>query len=80
MADLHKKALAMIRHDNWEACHDLVQDNTDEMSCLIHGYLHRIEGDEFNARYWYNLAGHSMPSNSQEEELKRLEQLVSTRA
>jgi len=29
----------------------------DELSCLIHAYLHRLEGHFDNARYWYRRAG-----------------------
>ena len=26
----------------------------------VHAYLHRVEGDEANARYWYTLARRSV--------------------
>ncbi|NVK55069.1 MAG: hypothetical protein HWE26_05595 [Alteromonadaceae bacterium] len=72
MAALHNEALDHAKQGNWDAAHELVQDLTDELSCLIHGYLHRVEGDEFNARYWYQRAGQSMPANSLDDELTRL--------
>jgi hypothetical protein len=49
------------------------------MSCLIHAYLHRVEGDLGNARYWYAEAGEKMPKNTLEEELKRLFSLASVK-
>lgn len=76
MADFHSKALELVKQAQWDAAHGLVQDYDDEFSCLIHGYLHRLEGDEFNARYWYAQAGHTMPANSLNDELERLTQLV----
>jgi hypothetical protein len=34
----------------------------------IHAYLHRKEGDDGNASYWYNRAGKIMPYVSLTEE------------
>ncbi|MDC8831963.1 hypothetical protein [Alteromonas gilva] len=72
MTALHIEALKHAEQGNWDAAHDLVQDRNDTLSCLIHGYLHREEGDEFNARYWYQRAGQSMPATSLNDELARL--------
>ena len=72
----HSQALAFARDGKWNAAHDLVQDYSDRKSCLIHAYLHRVEGDFSNARYWYRRANESMPNNSLEEELKRLHHVV----
>ncbi|OFI33588.1 hypothetical protein BFC17_02230 [Alteromonas lipolytica] len=76
MADFHLQALTLAEQGQWDTAHDLVEAHNDEFSCLIHGYLHRVEGDEFNARYWYTRAGHTMPENRLNEELERLKQLV----
>jgi hypothetical protein len=38
----------------------------------IHAYLHRKEGDRFNAGYWYRMAGRQFPVISLEEEQKQL--------
>ncbi len=72
MNKIHQQALQLIQNGEWDAPHRLVQDYSDPLSCQIHGYLHRIEGDFSNARYWYQRAGLTMPDNSQGEELKRL--------
>jgi len=42
------------------------------MGSWIHAYLHRKEGDKWNAGYWYNRAGKPFPDFSFEEELKVL--------
>lgn len=72
MKNTHRQALQLIQNGKWDAAHRLVQDYYDPLSCHIHGYLHRIEGDLSNARYWYQRAGLDMPDNSLDEELKRL--------
>lgn len=30
----------------------------------VHAYLHRVEGDEFNAAYWYNRAARPVCTTS----------------
>lgn len=72
MKNAHRKALELIRNDNWDGAHRLIQDYSDALSCRIHGYLHRIEGDMDNARYWYQRAGLEFPNNTPAQELKDL--------
>jgi len=76
MACDHKKALDLAKEGKWDQSHELVQSYSDTLSCLIHGYLHRVEGDSENARYWYERAGTVVPDNSLEEELNRLRQMI----
>lgn len=68
----HAKALALVKAGQWDAAHNLVQPHHDRNSCLIHAYLHRVEGDNSNARYWYRQARVTMPANTLEEELEQL--------
>ena len=68
----HKKALATAQAGGWDEAHEMVQDADDTVSCLIHGLLHRIEGDMANAGYWYQRAGEVLPGNTVEEEFARL--------
>jgi hypothetical protein len=74
----HAKALDYAKEGRWDEAHRLIQSFSDRTSCLIHGYLHRVEGDMSNARYWYNRANEDMPNNTLEEELTRLYQLVAS--
>ena len=74
----HIKALDLAKEGKWDEAHRLVQSFSDRKSCLIHGYLHRVEGDFGNARYWYGRANEKMPDNTLDEELNRLYQLVSS--
>jgi hypothetical protein len=42
--------------DDWEKAHKLVMDEKDADCAWVHAYLHRMEGDLDNARYWYRRA------------------------
>ena len=68
----HKKVLDLARAGDWEASHKLVQVHSDPLSCRIHGYLHRVEGDLGNAAYWYSRAGMALPDNELTSEWQRL--------
>ena len=44
----------------WDAAHKVAQSGEDDRDyCWLHACLHKIEGDEGNARYWYRRSGHS---------------------
>ena len=63
--------LQALWHDakgNWKKAHELIQDLPDKTASWIHAYLHRKEGDTWNADYWYSKAGRKRPSVSLEEE------------
>lgn len=74
----HKQVLALAQAGEWEAAHEMVQVHTDPLSCQIHGYLHRVEGDLGNAGYWYRRGQRDLPDNSLEEELAYLRTQVSS--
>ncbi len=76
MAVDYKGILNEVKAGNWARAHTMVQDYSDNFSCMIHGYLHRVEGDLSNARYWYNRANEPMLKNTLEEELERLFSLI----
>lgn len=54
---LYLEALAADERGDWEKAHALVQDEPGADAARIHAYLHRKEGDEWNAGYWYRRAG-----------------------
>lgn len=72
----YSKVLKLAEQGQWDEAHRLVQPYSDPWACLIHGYLHRLEGDLGNASYWYRRADSELPDNSLEEELSRLYALV----
>jgi len=67
--------LEALWHDgrnDWEAAHRIAQDIEDRNGFLIHAYLHRKEGDAWNAEYWYRKAGNSTPDCSLDKEWEEL--------
>ncbi len=54
--------------NDWERSHNIAQDIETEDAAQVHAYLHRKEGDIWNADYWYRRAGTVRPSLSLEEE------------
>lgn len=57
---------------DWNKSHSIIQDVEDKKAAWIHAYLHRKEGDIWNADYWYNRAGKKRPSVSLEQEWEDL--------
>ena len=57
---------------NWQQAHDLIDQLTDQPSAWVHAYLHRKEGDTWNADYWYGRAGKTRPAVSLDEEWEQL--------
>jgi hypothetical protein len=53
---------------NWNAAHHLVDHLEDAHACRVHAYLHRKEGDLWNADYWYRKAGKKRPELSLQQE------------
>jgi hypothetical protein len=50
-------ALWFAARGDWDKAHKLVQDEESAEAARVHAYLHRVEGDLPNARYWYRTAG-----------------------
>jgi len=58
---------------NWEAAHNVAQSQEGVRDYdLLHAYLHRKEGDNWNANYWYKRAKSKMPHVSLAEEWEEL--------
>lgn len=66
------KALWYDGNGDWEKAHDQVDSMDGKDAARIHAYLHRKEGDQWNADYWYRRAGASRPELTLEEEWKML--------
>lgn len=67
--------LIALWHDgrgDWEAAHDVAQDMPGSLGSRIHAYLHRKEGDRWNAGYWYRRSGTAFPGKSLEDEFRGL--------
>ncbi|MBS1529753.1 MAG: hypothetical protein JSU01_05570 [Bacteroidetes bacterium] len=57
---------------DWHKAHAQVDQLADLQSAWVHAYLHRKEGDIWNADYWYRRAGKTRPDLSLEEEWEQL--------
>ena len=67
--------LTALWHDaknNWVAAHDLINDLQGKDAAWVHAYLHRKEGDQWNAQYWYNRAQKPVFRLSLDEEWNQL--------
>jgi hypothetical protein len=68
-------ALTALWHDaagDWPAAHGVAQDIDDETGAWIHAYLHRKEGDQGNAGYWYRRCRIAPFTGSLEQEWQEL--------
>jgi len=69
---LYIQALWWDAKGNWDKAHSLIDSLDDKNSCRVHAYLHRKEGDAWNADYWYRRAGVQKPPVSLDEEWKNI--------
>jgi hypothetical protein len=42
---------------DWKRAHEFAQQDEGTQGSWVHAYLHRKEGDQGNAVYWYDRAG-----------------------
>lgn len=50
-------ALWQAAKGDWQVAHHLAQADKSETGAWVHAHLHRVEGNEGNAGYWYRRAG-----------------------
>jgi hypothetical protein len=53
---------------DWKRAHECAQEVEDSEGAWVHAYLHRKEGDQSNAAYWYRRAGKPVCGESLENE------------
>jgi hypothetical protein len=53
------RALWQDAHGDWDGAHQSAQEGGSADGAWVHAYLHRKEGDDGNAGYWYRRAGHA---------------------
>ncbi|OLP55507.1 hypothetical protein BJF92_23145 [Rhizobium rhizosphaerae] len=62
-------AAGFVTGSHWAAVHDVCQAHEGEAAFdWGHALCHRIEGDDWNAGYWYRRAGKPKPSGTFDEE------------
>jgi hypothetical protein len=62
------RALWHAAKGDWTAAHEEAQVGTDAECAWVHALLHREEGDQWNAEYWYKKAGKPVFRGSVEQE------------
>jgi hypothetical protein len=63
------QALWYDANKNWEAAHEIAQSREGAKDYdRLHAYLHRAEGDSWNAGYWYRRAGADVFKGTLKEE------------
>jgi len=62
------QALLLDADGDWDNAHSIAQKDPSKEGSWVHAYLHRKEGDQGNASYWYHRAGKESPDISLEEE------------
>jgi hypothetical protein len=50
------RALWWAAKGDWDKAHRIVMNESGGDAAWVHAYLHRVEGDLDNARYWYRQA------------------------
>jgi hypothetical protein len=59
-ADL-ARAVAHLEARDWQAAHEIVQQDESDLAGWLHGIVHTLEGDLDNARYWYRRVRRTFP-------------------
>ena len=54
--NIYIEALEAEQRGDWNKAHMLVEGLVTAEAAWVHGYLHRVEGDDSDATYWYNRA------------------------
>ena len=66
------EALWHERRGNWDRAHEIAQDIAGSDGSWVHAYLHRREGDQSNAAYWYRRAGKPVARGNLDEEWRAI--------
>jgi hypothetical protein len=66
--DLPRAALWWAARGEWGRAHAVAQEGGSREADWVHAYLHRVEGDLENARYWYGRAGRPQATGPLEDE------------
>jgi hypothetical protein len=73
------RALWLGLRGEWTAAHEIAQAHEGADAAWVHAWLHRIEGDEANAAYWYRRAGKPVAHGSTDVEGETIAQALSAR-
>ena len=57
---------------DWKQAHERAQEDEGPEASWVHAYLHRKEGDQENADYWYRRAGRPVCREPLDAEWRRI--------
>ena len=57
---------------DWKRAHESAQQDEGPEGSWVHAYLHRKEGDQSNAEYWYRRAGKPVCRDSLDAEWRSI--------
>lgn len=66
------KALWYDAKGDWDKAHQIVQSLHTKNAAWVHAYLHRKEPDDWNASYWYSIAGKVKPNTKFDTEWEEI--------
>ncbi len=66
------QALWWAARNDWTHAHEAAQSDQGAPAAWVHAYLHRVEGDLENARYWYGRAGKPVAMTLLDEEWRTI--------
>lgn len=70
------EAIDLILDDNFEDAHLVLKHYESPEAAWLRAFLYRKGGDSWNANYWYDKAGRTMPTSSIDIELKEIRTLI----
>ena len=73
---LYLQALWHDYQGDWHSSHKLIDRSGDKDCAWVHAYLHRVEGDLWNARYWYRRSGKPESKLNLTEERQQIAQAL----
>jgi hypothetical protein len=73
------RALWLGLQGQWAEAHEIAQAEDSADAAWVHAWLHRIEGDEGNAAYWYRRAGKPVGQGSTDTEGEAIAQALTGR-
>jgi hypothetical protein len=71
------QALWWAGKGDWDKAHRIVMDEHSKAAAWVHAYLHRVEGDDGNAGYWYRQAQRKAATGAHSASKTRVNALVS---
>lgn len=70
--DAPLRALWLDAKGDWDGAHKCVDALSEPDAMRVHAYLHRKEGDAWNAGYWYRRAGRAPHQGTLAEEWREI--------